>query len=208
MLKALAAQGVDCVIATPHFYADDEPVDQFLARRDESYSRLMESLGDDAPRIVCGAEVRYYPGISKLEGLTKLKIGSTDFLMIEMPVTKWTEYTVRELVAIASRGKIKLILAHVERYYSLQSESVWRRLYESGAIMQVNANFFRRFATRMRAMRMLKAGGISFIGSDCHNMTSRAPNLGEAYALIEKKLGENFVSRFIEYAHRMIGDKQ
>ena len=204
MINSLSEQGVNCIIATPHFYVDDESVDQFLARREESYSRLMESLGDGAPRIVCGAEVRYYPGISKLEGLTKLKIGATDFLMIEMPVSKWTEYTVRELVAIASRGKIKLIIAHIERYYSLQSESVWRRLYESGALMQVNASFFGRFATRRRALKMLNRGGINFIGSDCHNMTSRAPNLSDAYALIDKKLGREYIYRMNEYGHDML----
>jgi len=33
LLRCLATQGVESVVATPHFYADNESVERFLARR-------------------------------------------------------------------------------------------------------------------------------------------------------------------------------
>ena len=71
----------------------------------------------------------------------------------------------------------------------MQGNDTWRRLYESGILMQANASFFKGMFSRRRAFEMLRGGGIHFIGSDCHNTTSRAPDIGAAYSLIEKKLG-------------------
>ena len=36
LLKMLKSQGINTVIATPHFYADDESVESFLSRRQVS----------------------------------------------------------------------------------------------------------------------------------------------------------------------------
>jgi protein-tyrosine phosphatase len=40
------------------------------------------------------------------------------------------------------------------------------------------------------AMRMLRQGQIHLLGSDCHNLTTRVPNLDQAVQLIGKQLGE------------------
>ena len=40
MLKTLASQGVKKVVATPHFYANDESIEQFLNRRDEAFLKI------------------------------------------------------------------------------------------------------------------------------------------------------------------------
>jgi protein-tyrosine phosphatase len=87
LLSMLSAQGVDTVIATPHFYANDESVDRFLERRAECYGRLCDALPDGVPKMLLGAEVSYYPGISRLEGLSRLCIEGTDILLLEMPFT-------------------------------------------------------------------------------------------------------------------------
>ena len=73
MLDSMKNQGVKTVIATPHFYANDESVESFLSRRNEAFSSLKKSLAD-GPEIILGAEVRYYDGISRLEDLKKLRI--------------------------------------------------------------------------------------------------------------------------------------
>ena len=43
LLKMQREQGADTVIATPHFFADDETVDEFLARRQESLDSLLSA---------------------------------------------------------------------------------------------------------------------------------------------------------------------
>ncbi len=193
MLSMLASQGVDTVCATPHFYANAESVEHFIEKRARALEELCGSLEGQGPRIILGAEVKYYPGIGKLDQLLKLRIGESKLLLLEMPFSKWTEYTVRELVELSTRSGVQIVLAHIERYMKMQSDDTWRRLYECGILMQVNASFITGMLTRRRAMSMLCGHGIHFIGSDCHNTTTRAPNIGAAYSMIEKKLGESCI---------------
>ena len=204
MLGAMREQGVGLAIATPHFYANDERVDTFLERRERAYSLLNESLSKDLPRVLCGAEVKYYPGISKMADLDKLKIGETKLILIEMPMVKWTEYTVRELVELTASRNLTVIMAHIERYLSMQSTATWERLYESGLLMQVNASFFCGIGTKHKALRLLDDGKIHFIGSDCHNMSTRPPMVNKAYELIERKFGEDYTSQMIGYGYSML----
>ncbi len=198
LLHMLSRQGVQTVVATPHFYANRESAARFLERRAEAASRLLSVLPPDGPVLRLGAEVLYYPGISRLPELRKLCVEGSELLLLEMPVSKWTEYTVRELVELASRSRLVLVLAHIERYLNLQPRQTWQRLYESGILMQVNANFFLRFSTKGRALSMLRRGEIHLLGSDCHNTSSRPPRIGEAGAYICKKLGEDFLTRMNE----------
>ena len=204
MISMQASQGVDTVIATPHFYANDETVEKFLTRRDEAWRQLKEQLPDDAPEILLGAEVRYYQGISHLEDLKDLRITGSRLLLLEMPLTQWTEYTLRELTELSGKNSIKIILAHIERYLRLQKRAVWERLYESGILMQVNASFLTACTSRRRAISLLQDSGAHFIGSDCHNMTSRAPHIGKAFEILEKKLGREYVSQMNEYGNTVL----
>ena len=125
-------------------------------------------------------------------------IENTDLLLLEMPFSRWTEYTVKELLELASSGKFTIMLAHIERYLSLQNASVLERLYDSGILMQSNASFFVDFFKKKKALNYLKNGKIHFIGSDCHNMISRPPELQKAYTYIAKKLGEEFLTHINE----------
>ena len=115
------SQGIETVIATPHFYANDETVDSFLDRRKNAYERLKAEFPEGSPEIVLGAEVRYYQGISRMEGLKSLRIEGSKLLLLEMPMSSWTEYMVRELIEMSAGSSIKIILAHVERYLALQT---------------------------------------------------------------------------------------
>ena len=207
MLTALKEQGIACVIATPHFHANRESVDKFLQRRQESYERLIQADNGSLPQILCGAEVRYYPGIAKMEGLERLAIDGGGILLLEMPMDKWTEYTVRELCELASTRGLTVVLAHIERYLNLQSGGVVERLCANGLLMQSNASFFNDFITRHKAFRLLMSGNIHFIGSDCHNMKERDTQIGRAYELIEKKLGSEYVSQMREYGYKMLKHK-
>lgn len=205
LLNELSAQGVQTVIATPHFFANDETVETFLERRRKALDKLRGEPTEDAPNILLGAEVKYYQGISRMADLRELCIEGTKMLLLEMPFSKWTEYTVRELVELAGSRNITVILAHIERYMSFQGTAVWNRLYESGLLMQVNASFFTGVFSRRRAMSLLLDGGIHFIGSDCHNMTSRPPRIGKAFEIIENKLGSEYLSQMNEYGRSVLG---
>ena len=201
MLDELIGQRVDTVLATPHFFAGDESVDQFLNRRNAAYDALCSHMGERDIRVLCGAEVKYYAGISRMADLDKLAIGDTRVLLLEMSMEKWTDFTIQELTELAGTRGLKIVMAHVERYLGYIDTGTIRRLRENGLYMQVNAGFFERVLSRNKACRLLGSGLIHFIGSDCHNLTSRPPRIAPAYELIRKRFGEEFLSQLVEYGY-------
>ena len=197
LLKMLGDQGVLHVFATPHFDASCDTPSSFLDKREAAYTKLMDAFRgyeQSLPTVALGAEVMYFSGISGMQDLSKLTLGTTNLLLLEMPIGTWSDYTVRELINLSCSGEITVLLAHVERYFQYQSAAVWTRLLESGILTQVNTSFFVNSQTRRKALKMLSRGEIHLLGSDCHNMSSRPPQIDEAYSVIEKKLGKDFVS--------------
>lgn len=204
MLRMLKKQGVTKVVATPHFYANRNSVDEFLTNREEAYLSLSAEISDNMPQIVLGAEVKYYEGISRLVNLHKLCIGDSKLLLLEMPMRKWTEFILRELREISICGNIVIVLAHIERYLAYQNKDTVAELVNDGILIQANANFFINFTSRHKAISMLRHNLIHFIGSDCHNLSDRAPKIGEATAYIERKAGKDILKKIDSYATRFI----
>ena len=205
MMQAQADQGITTVVATPHFYANDESVESFLKRRTLAATKLSEQWrAGNMPALRLGAEVRYYPGISRMKELAALCIEGSPLLLLEMPMGRWTESMVRELIAMSGKDGICLVLAHIDRYWSLQSREVWNRLLENGILMQTNASFFSGFMTRRKALTLLTEGFIHVLGSDCHNMTSRPPQLGRALDVIQKRLGADYIDQMNEYGYSLL----
>lgn len=190
MLEISAGYGVDTVCATSHFYAEDNSLSQFLERRTEAYNRLAKAMEGrtDLPQIRLGAEVRYFGGVSTIEDLEYLCLEGTDLLLLEMPFVSWSDRMIREVGAIRQRG-LQPVAAHIERYLDIQPRKTMERFYEQGPLIQCNAGFFLSRRAGRTALKMLRQGTIYFLGSDAHNLAGRKPNLGDAYALIEKKLG-------------------
>lgn len=189
MLRALYAQGVRTVVATPHFYADSDTPARFLARRQKALRSLLPSLEeeDELPQLKMGAEVHYFSGMSESDSLMELTLSGGRAMLVEMPFGPWTDGMYRELEDIYTRRGIIPVIAHVERYLRpLQSAKLLDRLGQTPALLQVNASFIT--AGRV-GMRYLKQGKIHLLGSDSHNMTDRAPNMGPALERIRQKLG-------------------
>ena len=205
MLTRQAQQGITTVIATPHFFANDDTVDSFLKRREQSANALSARVDDTLPQVIPGAEVRYFSGISRMEGLGDLCIQGTKLLLMEMPMIPWTDAMVRELTQLAGKGDVQLIMAHIERFRRFMSMDMWEQLVQNDILIQVNADFFTAFGTRRKALSLLRDGGIHLIGSDCHNLTSRPPVAGDAYACIQKKLGRDFITQMNEYGAFLLG---
>lgn len=202
MLSMEAAQGIRRVVATPHFYANHDTPERFLKRREAAWSRLREAMADspELPQIILGAEVYYFPGMSESDVLPALTIGGSEFLLLEMPQGPWTQSMYREMEAIYVRQGITPIIAHVDRYIGpFRTRGIPKKLEELPVLVQANAEFFLDRYTGRMALRMLQQENIHLLGSDCHDLTSRKPNLGEALIQIENRLGKHPVSRIREY---------
>ncbi len=199
LLSMMKRQGVQVVIATPHYYAGNETPESFVDRRQKAFEQLCTELPEGYPQILLGAEVEYYEGISKLQGLDLLTFGAGKLLLVEMPMRKWSELAVNELKTLSCIKGYTVILAHIERYMRFQNPDIWKRLREFGILMQVNASFFNGMFTKRKALSMLYKGHINVIGSDCHNVEHRPPAIGESFETIRLKAGDKFLSDFTEY---------
>ena len=201
MLRALYRQGVELVALTSHFYANENSPRHFLERRARAFARLAPVLGEDMPRVRLGAEVYYFREISHMEGLDSLCLEGSRLLLLEMPFNTWTEGETREVEELCRSGRFTVMLAHIERYWKDQRRSVWQRLREAGAVFQCNASFFRPGLHQGRAIRLLGQGYVQIIGTDCHNMEGRRPNMDVAAAALEKRLGAREAMGFFRRAY-------
>lgn len=208
MLRMEAEQGIRHVIATPHFYPQHDNPDRFLERRTRAMSRLQETLGTDhdLPKITLGAEVYFFRGMSESDQLSRLTIDGKKCILIEMPLASWTEDMYKELEAIWTQRGILPVVAHIDRYiHPLRTYGIPERLADLPVLVQANAEFFLNKHTAGMALRMLKKDRIHLLGSDCHNVSTRKPNLGEALQLIRRKLGDVAVQRIETYQRDALG---
>lgn len=199
LLSASARQGITHMAATPHFHPAESSLECFLDRREQALAQLRAVWNPALPQILLGAEVYYFEGMSRVEQLRDLCMEGTSLFLLEMPFQTWTERMVQEVIALQEHQDVTVLLAHIERYLGAQRKNVWDELLEAGVLMQSNASFFLRWSTRRRARRMLEAGRIHLLGSDCHNMEERAPRMGAALAAIGEK-----ERRELEYRSRRL----
>ena len=208
MLRALAESEVGCVALTPHFYARRDNPERFISRRNRAMSELCEALAavSDMPRVhlVPGAEIEYFDGVSCLADYPELKLGKSQCLLIEMLPDIWTARMIDELIELNGRGDCRVVIAHVERYLFNQKRGVIYELLENGIVMQSNAEFFIDRRTSGKAIKLLRKGYIHVLGSDCHNLTDRAPNIGTACDIIKSKLGEDMLDYMMNKAASLL----
>lgn len=204
LLKLLREQGVQAVVATPHFYADRDNPEHFLRRRKEALDRLDYDPAE-MPRILLGAEVAYFDGMSHSTELTELQLGTSGLLLVEMPFTAWTHRMIAEVCQLQLLTGMTPVLAHVERYRSREQLPKYRRqLLEQGVLFQCNAEPFLSVKERRWVLSQMKKGCIHFLGSDAHNLTARPPRMEEAAAVITQKLGKDTLNRLTAFSKELL----
>ena len=211
MLRESARQGVDVIFATPHFYADQEDPAAFLKRRTHAYETLMTALAEEniaAMNICLGAEILYFPGMCGAEELCRLKMGSTPCLLIEPPMMQWSDSMLDEIEETGRNFGCIPVIAHIDRYMRMLSDrKLIDRVKDRRLLVQVNASFFIHNDTADYSIELMNKGKIHFIGSDCHNTTSRAPNLGAAAESIFRAGRSADFARFNKRVYSFVGDR-
>ncbi len=197
MLRESRKQGVKLMCATPHFYADEVDPAYFLKRRNDAWDRLrtaMQETGEEWPEIRLGAEVLYFPGMSAAEEVAGLRLQGTPFLLVEPPMMPWSNAMLDEVEQCGPELNCVPVIAHIDRYMRLLNDyTLFERVEDRNLLIQVNANFFLSPKTKKMAVRCLEDRKIHFIGSDCHNMRDRLPNMGDAeQAACQAGVGELF----------------
>lgn len=215
LLREERKQGVDLIAATPHFYANRMSVDRFLERRSEAMKEtecLRREADEPLPELIAGAEIYYFEGIGCAKDLIRLCADGTRTILLEMPFLQWNEIMLKDIENIILQQKIDVVLAHIERYRCFQKDrNVWNRVLELPLTPQINAGSFLKkrklFSTsreRQFCMDFVSGHSDVILGSDCHNMEDRAPNLAAARTEIEKTLGREALIRIDEMARKAL----
>lgn len=201
MLRMESEQGICKIIATPHFYPHHDTLEHFLDKRERAIEKLKQAMVTESnlPLVEVGAEVHYFSGIGKSESIRSLTIGNSDCILVEMPVCRWTKQMYDDLTGISGNLGITPIVAHIDRY--IKPWCTWgipEKIAEMPVLVQANASFFLERRTSKMALRMLKKNQIHLLGSDCHNLTSRPPNLGEVLSIIENNFENNVIEQLLD----------
>lgn len=205
MLRQSARQGVAVMAATPHFYGDRDTIGRFLKRRQEALEKALPLAEEAGIALLTGAEVAYFDNMSQAEGIEALTLADTEILLVEMPFRAWSRREIQELDRLLHEG-YRLMLAHLERYLGFQKDKgILEAIYERPILVQLNAESLLGFWNGQKAVKLFREGRAHLLGSDCHNLTSRPPNLAEGRAVIEKKMGAGKLAEIDELGRRLLG---
>lgn len=205
MIEKLQRQGAKKIILTPHYYSDNISLDDFLRRRDKAFNELLRKLPSGSPTLIPAAEVYISRYLFNNPNIDELKVAGSNYILIEHPFSSsFSENTYDRLMNMYCDYGAKPILAHIERYPALMDDPYKLEDYiNMGCLTQVNISSFvdSHRSVKKKLIKLLNTGHIHLIGSDCHNLSSRAPEYESGIKEIIKKSGQEAVDVLIKNAN-------
>lgn len=177
--------GIDTIVATPHFYPQQESLEAFVDRRRQCASRLRDAVKDKAlPHVLIGAEVQLVPSLDRLDGLEQLCVEGTNVLLLELS----PHYSVRHYGQVIdnliySKG-FEIVLAHIDRYASVHVDF----LLDCGCLAQINTDSLCRLFSSKRSMQWARGNSVVALGSDIHGTETGYRSFLKA----KKRLGQTY----------------
>ena len=153
-----------------------------------------------------GSGGRFFYRHKRAERLEELTYEGTDLLLLEMPFTKWNKSEIEEVRYILERRKLCVMLAHLERFLMIPGNK--KRIYELMELpvyVQINAGSFERWGERRQILKMIRKKEQIFLGSDCHGLNHRVPNLKNGREALEKMMGSTFIDKMDKEAAVLLG---
>lgn len=210
MFELEKKSGVGTIVATPHFYLSSQKLDDFLENREEAYEKVTDVADDMGIELFLGAEVLYTPSLADLD-LKKLCVGDTRYMMVELPYQKLSRNFIRSFRSFVGdiSSEITPILAHAERYLNFTSAESLYEIMDCEMIVQLNSGSFKPFSSKLKFMLdLIKHDMAHLLGTDCHNTTSRAPNMDMARKMIERKFSAHHFSRLMDNADAVLSGER
>ncbi len=208
MIEMLKKQGAKKIVLTPHYYSDNISLDDFLRRRDKAFNLLLSKLPPQSPELYPAAEVYISKYLFNAENLDELKIANSNYVLIEHNFSAdFDGEDYNRLINLYCDYGVKPVLAHIERYPALLEDMYKIEQYiEMGCIIQSNVSAFSDAprGIRKKLIKLMNAGLIHIIGSDCHNLDSRAPEYENGINMIIKKCGEDAVKQLMQNANILV----
>jgi len=192
LISSMKEQGITSVIATPHFYANSCP--NPALHKKEMEGALCTLLAHDPAitEIYLGHEVHYFKGISRSTEISQLKMGDSDYLLLELPYDLASLSVVDEIGDLALNIGVTPILAHIERYaFSPVFPALLNIIESEYAIAHINCDSLLTDKKSVKfALSLIKNGYISFLASDAHSVDRRPVRMSQSLNVVKEKLGE------------------
>lgn len=186
MLQMLSEQGIERAVMTPHYYAAQDTVEQFLKRRQRALERVANVT---APRLLTGAEV-YLDREVVTPDLPQLCITGTDILLMEMPFMPLAPWMIEALEDVLYTLRCRVMLAHLTRYMPYYRSGDFEQLLSlPQVIVQINTEALLHRFSRRQVKKWLTDGVPIVFGSDAHNLTDRRPQFDKACRFISRSHG-------------------
>lgn len=191
MLKEALDAGFDKIISTSHYAIGCFEAPEY--KRKEIIEEI-NSEKEEIPEIVLGSEIFLTHNIiDLLEEYKASTINGTNYILIELPLRQYFN-NLKDLIIRLQENNYKLILAHPERYLTVQKD--FKLLYElkdMGVIFQVNYGSLLGkygFSAKRIAKKMLKNNLVSLLGTDAHKENSIYLEVPKALSIISKYVSE------------------
>lgn len=202
MLSIAAEEGIATIAATHHFLIDEVSVDSYLMLWNERKKKLQSQLDkfNVDIKIVRGAEVLISPFLPQLQGIEKLCINGSRYLLIELPMLDIPQYTEDVIYNLRLRDIIPII-AHPERNRRIvEDPNSLYPLVELGTLCQINTGSI----TGLYGKRVKRCARILFdnnmahlLGTDSHSSRGRSPRVKGAVNKIIKWKGNTIADKII-----------
>lgn len=205
LLKIMKEQGITDVVATPHFNATLDNMDDYLYAVSDAYEKLKAAVkGQSLPDIHIGCEVYCFSGIGRSTGIRPLCIANSKHLLLELPNRTIDDKTINDIKGISNNLNIMPIIAHIERYSGERGFKTLLEVISSGyAYAQVNASSVIYPPFKRITHKLIKQGYITFIATDTHSPDHRPPLMAQALDEIENSFGKKYRDRFINNSERL-----
>ena len=100
LLSSMKEQGITDVIATPHFFATHENLEEYISKVNSAYTLLKEeSKHKDLPNIYLCSEVFYFSGMGKINSVKSLSLCNSKYILLELPFCPITDNIINALTA-------------------------------------------------------------------------------------------------------------
>jgi protein-tyrosine phosphatase len=201
-LRALYAEGVRTLVATPHLLvprlATDAAIGRALDTQRRAFDRLAEvvALEPGFPAIGLGQEI-WAPdadSIRRVVGRADVGLGGSRALLVEFGFDLWGTHD--EVVEEAIAAGRRIVIAHPERYHyphGVEPLDVMHRWRGLGALLQVNAGSFggyyrdHRPESETLAWAMVAEGMVDIIGTDHHGPRRVGVSLLEVFEALRAR---------------------
>lgn len=205
MLKDAKSQGVDAIIATPHYRRGMFSYPKSEIER--NFNRLKHEAKVLGMEIYLGTELHVNSmTIEYVETGRCHTLADTAYVLMEYKYEVEFSY-IKETVQAALRHGYIPIVAHVERYRCMYKLDNVEFLREIGAMIQVNADAVigkDGFRVKAYVKKLLKNYLVDFIGSDSHGMKQRKNHMGKCQEYLYRKYDSRYIDRILEKNAREI----